>query len=162
KRRRQRALVSASSRMDRARLLRAVVRAEVGLAESVPLRRRGDREAPLSFPQARLWMLNQLDPSSPAYNIPLAIRLSGRLDTAALQSALSEIVLRHEVLRTTIEMRDGAPVQTVHDALPAPLPICDLTAVDPSDRDAEARRLAHLHATELFDLSRGPLSRFAL
>jgi amino acid adenylation domain-containing protein/non-ribosomal peptide synthase protein (TIGR01720 family) len=151
-----------TSRMERARLLRAVVRAEMGLVDSVPLRRRGAREAPLSFPQARLWMLNQLDPSNPAYNIPLAIRLSGCLDASAMQAALSEIVRRHEVLRTTIEVCDGAPIQRVFDASPTPLPIHDLTSLDDSEREAEAHRLIQTHATELFDLSRGPLFRSTL
>ena len=57
--------------------------------------------APLSFAQERLWFLDQFQPGSPAYNMPLAVRLIGQLDVAAIQHSLTKIVARHETLRTT-------------------------------------------------------------
>jgi hypothetical protein len=66
-------------------------------------------ELPLSFAQQRLWFIDQLEPGSAAYNIPAAFRLSGRLDRGALAASLSEIVCRHETLRTTFATVGGRP-----------------------------------------------------
>src|SRR6202035_2802701 len=67
-------------------------------------------ELPLSFAQERLWFLDQLEPGSPLYNVPVALRLYGRLDVAAFAATFGEIVRRHEALRTGFASRDGAPV----------------------------------------------------
>ncbi|MFE6862893.1 amino acid adenylation domain-containing protein [Nocardia sp. NPDC057668] len=78
---------------------------------------------PLSLAQQRMWVLNQFDPESPAYNIPMAIRLTGALDVAALRQAAEDVLLRHEVLRTRYpESAPGAPayqeILSVADVLP--------------------------------------------
>lgn len=77
------------------------------------LPRESDAPVPLSFTQRRLWFLAELDGSSPAYNIPVAMHLSGPLDRAALIKALRAIVERHEVLRTRFIERDGVPYQHI-------------------------------------------------
>jgi amino acid adenylation domain-containing protein len=128
-------------------------------------RARRDRPLPLSFAQQRLWVLHQLTPGLTAYHIPAAFRLRGRLDTGALKRALSEIVRRHEALRTRFPVRpehDDEPVQEIDPAAPAPLPEVDLAALPETVREAEARRIAAAEASRLFDLAAGPLLRLHL
>ncbi|HEX3526265.1 MAG TPA: amino acid adenylation domain-containing protein [Thermoanaerobaculia bacterium] len=121
------------------------------------------RDLPLSFAQERLWFLAQLAPASAAYNMPSAMRLTGRLDRAALAAALSEIVRRHEALRTVFHMTAaGGPFQVIQAHQPPPVPLIDLAALPPGMRDAESRRLAGREVMTPFDLARGPLVRAAL
>ncbi|MBZ4419892.1 non-ribosomal peptide synthase/polyketide synthase [Myxococcus sp. RHSTA-1-4] len=114
---------------------------------------------PLSFAQQRLWFLDQLQPGGTAYNMPAVFRLEGTLDVAALERAFTELVRRHESLRTTFRDDGGTPVQVIHPAAPFPLPVVDLTGRE--DREAEALRLA-TEAVRPFDLSTGPLLRASL
>src|SRR5437868_8739354 len=72
----------------------------------------GER-TPLSFAQQRLWFINELEPGLSVYNVPEAARIRGPLNAGALSSALSEIVRRHEVLRTVYPAERGQPVQKV-------------------------------------------------
>jgi amino acid adenylation domain-containing protein len=123
-----------------------------------------DSELPLSFAQQRLWFFDQLEPNSSAYNIPGAVRLSGRLDRAALEQTLSELVRRHEVLRTRFP--GGASSQTATQVI-APtgavrLDSQDLRHLPPAQRDAEAARLAAEEAVRPFKLDEGPLLRVSL
>ncbi|APR77523.1 Malonyl CoA-acyl carrier protein transacylase [Minicystis rosea] len=117
---------------------------------------------PPSFGQERLWFLHQLDPSSPAYVVPLALRLSGRLDVDALARALSEIVRRHEVLRTTFVSEGGRPAQVIHPPAPVPLPRATLGALSGDEREQRIRAEATAEARRPFDLERGPLLRARL
>jgi amino acid adenylation domain-containing protein len=146
--------------------LAALVGEELGGTRRVPLAviPRVPRGAglPLSFSQERLWLLHQLDPWSPAYNIPFAVRLLGRLGVPELAASLGEIVRRHEVLRTRIAMADDLPVQVASPAAAVPLPVIDLTGLPPAGREREALRLAGEEARRPFDLARGPLLRQGL
>ena len=128
---------------------------------ALPLARRepGGEPPPLSFAQERLWFLDQLEPGGAAYNIPGALRLSGPLDLAVLERALSEIARRHEVLRTTLTLEGGRPVQVIAPATPVSLPLVSLRALDEQEREAEVRRLAEEEARRPFDLAAGPLVR---
>ena len=117
---------------------------------------------PASFAQQRLWLVDRLEPGSPAYNVPFALRLRGGLDTAALRAALGGLVRRHESLRTTFAERGGAPVQVVHPAAGVAVPAVDLRGLVPTAREREAGRLAREEALRPFDLARGPLLRATL
>jgi amino acid adenylation domain-containing protein/non-ribosomal peptide synthase protein (TIGR01720 family) len=122
---------------------------------------------PTSFAQQRLWFLDQFEPGSPFYNIPLAVRLQGRLDIDVLRRVLVEIVRRHEILRTTFIALDGQPMQLVtpfeaSGADPLPLPVTDLSHLPDDQREAEMYRLATWEAQRPFDLRAGPLVRAAL
>ncbi len=114
---------------------------------------------PASFAQRRLWFLHQLDPQSPAYNIPAPLRIAAPLDLAVLRRALGEIVRRHEALRTTFTVIDGEPAQVVAPELALDVEVVDLRALAPEAREAELARAASLDAMRPFSLAAGPLLR---
>jgi Condensation domain len=121
-----------------------------------------EADIPLSFAQQRLWFLDQLMPGSIAYNMSGAVRLSGPLNIAALEQSLSEVLRRHEVLRTTFRVIDGQPFQSIAPAKPFILSVTDLESFAEAEREAEARRLASEEAQRPFDLAKGPLFRARL
>jgi amino acid adenylation domain-containing protein len=130
----------------------------LGAAEIIPRRDRGP--APLSFSQERMWFLHQMEPDSPAYNVPVALRLQGALSLRALRASLAEIVRRHEILRTRYAMAaDERPVHSVDPPDGAPLLVVDLTAIPPGDRERLVDSLRHAAARLPFDLLRGPVLR---
>src|SRR6185436_5939268 len=126
----------------------------------VPVERTG--ALPLSFAQERLWFIDRLEPGSAVYNVPMASRLGGTLDEAALERSLSEIVRRHEALRTTFAEVDGSPVQVIAPFAGFALPVEDLSELSEADREAAVRRCAGEEARRAFDLSASPLFRAAL
>ncbi|HKV09275.1 MAG TPA: amino acid adenylation domain-containing protein, partial [Thermoanaerobaculia bacterium] len=117
---------------------------------------------PLSFAQQRLWFLQQMDPASPAYNMPFGFRLSGPLAVPALAAGLTEVVRRHETLRTTLAVADGEPRQSIAPAAPQPLPLVDLSALPAELREEVATELGREEAARPFDLSRLPVVRSLL
>jgi amino acid adenylation domain-containing protein len=125
-------------------------------------RKLGPANVPLSFAQERLWFLDQLEPNRPIYNLPDSHYFKGALDLEALERSLSEIVRRHEVLRTTFQIVDGEPVQVIASPQPMALEVIDLSASPLAERETEAQRLANKEAQRPFDLSRGPLFRVRL
>ncbi|MBZ4423048.1 non-ribosomal peptide synthase/polyketide synthase, partial [Myxococcus sp. RHST-1-4] len=126
----------------------------------VPVPRTGD--APLSFAQQRLWFLDRLRPDSAFYNLPAAVRLDGALNVEALERALSELVRRHEVLRSTFHDPGTGPVQRVSPEARVALERMDLSGLPEAEREAEARRLANVEARRPFNLERGPVLRASL
>jgi amino acid adenylation domain-containing protein len=120
---------------------------------------------PLSFAQERLWFLSRLSPEDSAYNMPFQVRLRGVLDAGALSRSLTEVVRRHESLRTAFRMIDGRAVQVIAPPAAADglaMPLADLSALPGTARAAEARRLAVQEATRPFALEAGPLLRTLL
>jgi amino acid adenylation domain-containing protein len=117
---------------------------------------------PLSSAQERLWFLDRLEGGSPFYNIPLALRLVGELDVAALERAFGEIVRRHEVLRTTFTESGESAVQVIAPFSGFGVPVEDLSALDDAAREAEVRVRARDFAARPFDLEAGPLFRAAV
>ncbi|WP_324189579.1 non-ribosomal peptide synthase/polyketide synthase [Nocardia otitidiscaviarum] len=109
--------------------------AESDAARPLPTRRAGTGPAPLSLAQQRMWVLNRLQPDAAAYNVPVAIRLTGTLDGRALAAAVRDVLGRHEILRTRYPEIDGEPVQEVlavsaveFDLTPVPLAHDELDA----------------------------------
>ncbi|MBB4637946.1 non-ribosomal peptide synthetase [Longimicrobium terrae] len=117
---------------------------------------------PLSFAQQRLWFLHQLEPESPFYNIPAAIRLEGALDAEALRRALQEIVRRHEALRTVYPVSSGQPAQLVLPAERFDLPVHDLTALSANAHDAAVAEAARRESVRRYDLERDGMLRATL
>ena len=117
---------------------------------------------PLSFAQQRLWLVDQLEPGSPTYNLPAAIRIGGALNVEALNRTLNEIINRHEILRTSFRDEGGTPVQTIAPSLSLDAPVEDLSHLSAEAREAEVVRLAAVESRLPFDLSTGPLLRARL
>jgi amino acid adenylation domain-containing protein len=115
------------------------------------------RTFPLSSAQLRLWILDRLQPGSAAYNLPLVLRLPGRIDIGMLERSLNEIVRRHETLRTTFDIVDGSPAQIVAPSLELELAVSDVSHVPPEGREAEAGRIIFEECSRPFDLTKGPL-----
>ncbi len=115
---------------------------------------------PVSFAQQRLLFLDQLEPGSPFYNVPLAISIKGKLDVTALENTFAEIVRRHEALRTTFSMDETGPVQVIAKSLTLEMPVVDLTSLP--EPESEALRLAKSEAEQPFNLNKGPLVRARL
>ncbi|HEX2051260.1 MAG TPA: condensation domain-containing protein, partial [Actinomycetota bacterium] len=121
----------------------------------------GER-VPASMAQQRLWFLDQLAPGNPFYNVPFALRIRGDLDVDALRRAVTEIVTRHDALRTTFVGEGGVPYQVVSPPGEIEFPVTDLTSLPESERDDAAMRAACEDAARPFDLARGPLFRAGL
>lgn len=117
---------------------------------------------PLSFAQERLWFIQEFDRQSAAYNIPLAIRISGALDLGKLERCFNKIIERHEVLRASFKNINGKPVQEILPIHSHPVPVHDLNSLPVHVREKKARKIAQELSTTPFDLSKGPLFRFVL
>ncbi len=117
---------------------------------------------PASFGQQRLWFLNQLEPSSAFYNIPLVAEVKGVLKEDVLTRAINAIVNRHEALRTTFATEAGQLLQFILPEAELALSSVDLTELPDDEREVAAKRLAKAEAEAPFDLARGPLLRVAL
>ncbi|MGA9770159.1 MAG: amino acid adenylation domain-containing protein [Blastocatellia bacterium] len=125
-----------------------------------PLRRRERKEASrLSYAQQRLWFLDQLEPGSFAYNIPSAVRLKGELKLAALEQSLSQIIRRHEILRSRIEVVEDEPRQQVNEAEEMRLAVIDLSSLETLQIEKEVKAVVEQEARRGFELSKGGLIR---
>ena len=120
-----------------------------------PALQRIAREGPLvlSFPQRRLWLIDQLSPGIAAYNIVGAISLIGQLDVRLLERSFREIVQRHESLRTTFAVEDSQPVQRIAPASAFQLEISDVRHLSDAAQAREVQQLVRAEALRPFDLA---------
>jgi acyl-CoA synthetase (AMP-forming)/AMP-acid ligase II len=114
---------------------------------------------PASPAQERLWTLQQAVPDLPFFNILYALRVTSPLDAALLERSFNEIVRRHEILRTTIDVAGGRIIQVIAPQLTVPLAVDDLRKLPPAKREATAHRLIQAELLHCFDLARRPLIR---
>ncbi|MCK5522105.1 MAG: amino acid adenylation domain-containing protein [Thiomargarita sp.] len=116
----------------------------------------------LSFPQQRLWFLDQLEEKRDTHSMSIPLRLTGILNVAALEQCLTEIVCRHENLRTTFQLRNGEAVQVIGSPFPVKLSVVFLQNKSEVEQMAEIQRLATQAHQQPFELALGPLLRFTL
>ncbi|RYZ33547.1 MAG: non-ribosomal peptide synthetase, partial [Myxococcaceae bacterium] len=135
-----------------------------GAASQAPPLVRVSREQalPLSFAQQRLWFLDQLEPGSAFYNVPVAVKLTGTLDIGALERSFEELVRRHESLRTTFRIGEETPIQVISTTSEARLKVVEPGGLSDAERALEAKRLAEQEAGHPFNLEQGPLLRATL
>jgi len=127
------------------------------------LPRRPDRgPASLSFAQQRLWFLDQLEPNRPLYNLPVALRLTGRLNLVGLEQSINNIIRRHESLRTNFISEGGEPFQVIRPGRLISLPVVDLRGLPESERLAQAQRLASEESLRPYKLESDELLRVTL
>jgi len=114
---------------------------------------------PLSSAQERLWFLDQLEPDTPIYNRPWALRLQGQLNFQVLEKCLNEVVLRHESLRTTFPEINGQPYQVVQPFSESTLPVVDLRDLPIEERESRAVQLSREETRCPFDLTQDRMFR---
>ncbi|MEM1391734.1 MAG: amino acid adenylation domain-containing protein [Cyanobacteria bacterium P01_H01_bin.150] len=121
-----------------------------------------NEQLPLSWAQERLWFLNQLEGSNAVHNISGGLRIKGKLDINALQLALSEIVNRHEVLRTSFQKQDGSPIQVIHPKATINIDLVDLEQLEATEQENFVQQQVQIEATTPFNLEIAPLIRSSL
>ena len=121
-----------------------------------------DQPLPLSFVQQQLWLLDQLDPGTPAYNMPVALRIHGPLDVAAFSASFNQVIQRHETLRSNFTTANGEPVVIIHPRRELVLEQVDLCQLDPVAQDRRLDQLMQQQADTGFDLQTDLLLRGTL
>ncbi|WP_046387466.1 condensation domain-containing protein, partial [Kitasatospora aureofaciens] len=139
---------------DQNDLLRRARSRRTALTPARPQAAEDTGPAPLSHAQQRMWLMEQLGQGGALYNVPVATRLRGPLDPAALATALTGLTERHAVLRTRYPRRGEQPYQQIEPAGPVPLPVVD------ADGDGSGQLAAE--AARPFDLTAGPVLRALL
>ena len=136
--------------------------APVKAATSIPVVERGG-DLPLSYTQAALWTLDRMSPGSIAYNLPMAFKFFGGLDSSILERAIAAVIQRHESLRLVVAENDaGEPVAVFAEAGHYQLPVHELVLDQHSDYESEVKSCVDHYALKPFDLDSGPLYRFDL
>jgi amino acid adenylation domain-containing protein len=134
----------------------------VARAKQNRIARRSSSAYPLSVGQERLFFLYLLEPNSPAYNQPKALRITGDLNLGAMKRVLEAIVARHEALHSTFSLQDGIPAQSPNKDYSVKLPLFDLSDRPSEKRAAEAHRLSAEISQRPFNLSEDLMLRTAL
>ncbi|MEM9004406.1 MAG: amino acid adenylation domain-containing protein [Cyanobacteria bacterium P01_F01_bin.86] len=124
--------------------------------------RNQNQSLPLSWAQERLWFIDRLEGEKATYNLPFTVRITGELDSYALQQALSEIVRRHEVTRTSFQTVDETPIQVIHPEATLSIDIVDLQDLDTREKENSVIQQAQREASTPFNLKKAPLIRCRL
>ncbi len=118
--------------------------------------------APLSFAQQRLWFLDQMESGSPLYNIPSAVRMKGTLHKEHLERSLSEIIARHESLRSVFLSQEGNARVAIAPPSKVTIPVSDFRKYPNETKASEVESFIFNEIRKPFHLSTGPLYRFHL
>ncbi|WP_373528143.1 amino acid adenylation domain-containing protein [Nostoc sp.] len=157
-----RSLFAAATVAELTYLIGQLQQQKLKLTSQPILPRARDAELPLSYAQQRLWFLDQLNPNSGFYNMPLTLRLVGTLKVAALQQSLKEIIHRHEVLRTNFITVDGKPYPIIQIQTNWTLSIIDWQHLPKTEQEIATQQLAQKQAIQPFNLGSEPLVRATL
>ncbi|MGH1365046.1 MAG: condensation domain-containing protein, partial [Calditrichia bacterium] len=122
----------------------------------------GRRYSLCSFPQQRLWFLEQFEGASPVYNIHATHMLCGKLNMSALQQSVDRLIQRHEAFRTSFHALDGQPYQQIHDSMMLQIPVKDLSAESEANQPAKLQQLLVEEVETEFELETAPLIRVKL
>ncbi len=123
-------------------------------------RNKNENVVPVSFAQQRLWFLEQFEPGSPLYIIPMGVKIHGDLDIVALEKAVNMIIERHEVLRTTFISENGNVKQLIHNSLN--INVNKINILNTDDKESKLEKIIYEESTKPFDLVNGPLLRLTL
>ncbi len=135
-------------------LLECRLRNKSAASQGIVRRKGAGGPIPASLAQQEMWLAQRLDPHGSAYNRPSHIRLRGALNIECLERALSEIVRRHEALRTAFIGSDGVAMQVVGEAAPIQLQLTDLSGLAQDQRMERLQALAGASVSQPFDLAR--------
>ncbi len=113
----------------------------------------------LSYAQQRLWFLDNLNPESPEYNVPFAIRVKGMLDTQFLLKSIEDVTIRHEILRSRIATRNGRPIVEIIEQASPDFRIVDLVETTSGEREMTIDHLVQKEIQSTFNLERDTLIR---
>lgn len=139
---------------------RALGAVDSSIPPIIPVDRSG--QLPLSFVQQQLWLLDQLDPGTPAYNMPVALRIKGALDVASFSRSFEAIIQRHETLRTNFDVVAGQPVAIIHGVRSWNFELIDLSELDSVTQTAKLDQLVRSQLDKGFDLKNDALIRAVL
>ncbi|MDS1347099.1 non-ribosomal peptide synthase/polyketide synthase [Planktothrix agardhii] len=156
-----RSLFAAATVAELAHLIEPLQQQNLTLTVPPILPRTKDTELPLSFAQQRLWFLDQLQPNSALYNIPMVLRLQGNLNQGALEQSLWSICDRHEVLRTNFVTINGQPTQIIQTTRET-ISVVDLQDLPIQEQAEKTQQLKQKQATQPFDLAKESLIRITL
>ncbi|MCA2621159.1 MULTISPECIES: non-ribosomal peptide synthase/polyketide synthase [unclassified Microcystis] len=156
-----RSLFGAATVAELAHLIGQLQQQNLTLTLPPILPRTKDTELPLSFAQQRLWFLDQLQPNSALYNIPMVLHFRGNLNQKALEQSLQEICDRHEVLRTNFVTIGGQPTQVIQTTRET-ISVVDLQDLPIHEQEEKTQQLKQKQATQPFDLAKESLIRITL
>ncbi|WP_193196875.1 non-ribosomal peptide synthetase [Nostoc sp. MG11] len=157
-----RSLFAAATVAELGYLIGQLQQQKLELTSQPILRRARDAQLPLSFAQQRLWFLDQLQPGSGSYNMPLTVRLVGNLNQPALEQSLQAIIGRHEALRTNFLTVDGQPTQVIQTKTNWTLSIINCEDLPTSEKEIAIQQLVQKQAIQPFSLADEPLIKATL
>ena len=151
---------------DKAKLLELLLEQKARRAQKILRVARNERERNFRFPaswaQQRLWFIDKLEGGTAAYNVAMALRISGPLHEESLRSALHALAMRHEPMRTTFESDGGDPMQIISREAHIPFGSSDLSHLGKSAQEQKIQELKAQEVNAEFDLQTGPLVRAQL
>lgn len=130
-------------------------------ANTIP-KRENQNEYPLSYAQERMWFASELKSSSAAYNIPLAMRMTGPADFNKLEQVFNRIIQKHEVLRAGFENSKGTPTQHINPYQEVKIPVIKINGETLQKKEKKANEQIKKSASVPFSLSSGPLYKIEI